>query len=97
MFDFRSAPDNDAAPLDTASADTGSRDATAPQTSSPVPHVDPVQFRLPGSYSMDGMTAVLPGLFPAPDSWPPRAGTPSAAGQQHQAPKKTGKRGRKGR
>ena len=85
MLEFPSAPDDDAAPLDTSSADTGSRDAAKKRpASSPVPRVDPVQFRLPGSYSMDGMTAILPGgLFQAPESLPQRADSPSADGQHH--------------
>ena len=81
MFEFRSAPHDDAAPQDTASADTRSRDAAKRPASSPLPRVDPVQFRLPGSYSMDGMTAIPPGLFPAPELCPPHHDNPSAAGQ----------------
>jgi hypothetical protein len=83
MFEYRCAPDDDAAPPGTAPADTGSRDVTRRRASSPVPRVDPVQIPLPGSYSMDGMTAVLPGLFPAPESNPQPAGSAPAADRHH--------------
>jgi hypothetical protein len=82
MFEFRCAPDDDAAPKDTSFADTRSRDAAKRPTSSPVPRVDPVQIPLSGSYSMDGMTAILPELFPAPESSPRAAGSRSTAIQQ---------------
>jgi len=85
MLVYRSELDDDPALLETP-ADTGSKETTRSPASHPVPRVDPVQFPMPGSYSMDGMTAILPGLFPAPELRPLHDGTPSAAGQ-HQVSK----------